>query len=149
MVQTERTPTACAQVCLSLGRTKHECAFPLQSAELNLSACFTGWFPPEAQTPPSLPMRSGEGTPCGFESGKNWEWGLGQAANPGSTPGGPEQQAQRDLDFFINRHEHDPLHKFVLSKKQLLNVKKEPKQRSWEGATLAPGPTHSPDLNRA
>lgn len=77
--------------------------------------------------------------------------GSGQAAHPRSAPGGPEQQARRDLDFFINRQEHDPLHKFVLSKKQLLNVKKEPKQRGrgWEGATQAPGPTHSPDLNRA
>lgn len=116
-----------------------------KSSEQNLSACFTGWFPQDPQTPPSLPMRSGDG----FPSGKSWEWGLGQAAHPRSTPGGPEQQAQRDLDFFINRHEHDPLQKFVLSKKQLLNVKKEPKQRSWEGATLAPGPTHSPDLNSA
>lgn len=35
-------------------------------------------------------------------------------AHARSTPGGPEQQARRDLDFFINRHEHDPLHKFVL-----------------------------------
>lgn len=71
--------------------------------------------------------------------------GSWQAVHPRSAPGGPAQQARRDLDFFINRHEHDLLQKFVLSKKQLLNVKKEPKQRGrrWKGAT------HSPDLNHA
>lgn len=58
----------------------------------------------------------------------------------------PPQEARRDLDFFINRHEHDPLQKFVLSKKQLVNVKKEPKQigKSWGGATQAPGPHPKP-----
>lgn len=67
--------------------------------------------------------------------------GQGQAA---------QQQAQRDLDFFINRHEHDPLQKFVLSKKQVLNVKKGPsKEGSWGGATQALGPTHSPAPNQA
>lgn len=113
--------------------------------ELNLkSACFKtqAGYPREPQTPifPAHEIR--EGTPCGLGSGKSWEWGSGQAAHPRSALGGPEQQARRDLDFFINRHEHDPLHKFVLSKKQLLDVKKEPKQRgrSWGGATQSPWP---------
>lgn len=122
--------------------------------ELNLkSACFKpqAGYPGSLRPPFSLPVKSRRGHPCGLGSVMSWEWGSGQAAHPRSALGGPEQQARRDLDFFINRHEHDPLHKFVLSKKQLLNVKKEPKQRgrSWGGATQAPGPTHSPDLNRA
>lgn len=53
----------------------------------------------------------------------------------------PSSRPKRDLDFFINRHEHDPLQKFVLSKKQLLNVKKGPKQRRELGrGHPSPGP---------
>lgn len=101
----------------------------LEDAELNLrSAC----FPQEPQTPSSLPMKSRFGAPVALEVGKVGKRGQGQAA---------QQQAQRDLDFFINRHEHDPLQKFVLSKKQLLNVKKGPKQRRELGTGHpSPGP---------
>jgi hypothetical protein len=67
-------------------------------------------------------------------------------AHARSTPGGPEQQARRDLDFFINRHEHDPLHKFVLRKKKKVNVKKNPsrEERIGEGPPKPLGPINKP-----
>lgn len=79
---------------------------------------------------------------------------LRAGAHARSTPGGPEQQAQRDLDFFIIRHEHDSLHKFVLKKKKKgkkkrgggVNVKKNPSREEGigEGPPKPLGPIYKP-----
>lgn len=99
------------------------------------------------------PTRSPPGSRGAAHALQIWEAdrvGVG-AGRPRSISPLEEQQTQRDLDFFINRHEHDPLQKFVLSKKKK-NVKKEPKlKRSGFGKEppRALGPVHSPSPNRA
>lgn len=84
--------------------------------------------------------------PCSLGGERSWKRVVRAGAHARSTPGGPEQQARRDLDFFINRHEHDPLHKFVLRKKKKVNVKKNSSREEGigEGPPKPLGPINKP-----